>query len=162
MRSVQLSCSALSDFRLPRTAAQQASVFITNFWRLLKLISINLWCHPTISFLLSSSLRTSIFLTIRSFPMSCSSNQVAKIMWLHQTLNINQNKNTGAFFKSTLACFQKLLSWIIFKIHRQICWFTLCCPNFYFYTMEKESSLSCKSKFHKRHTWSKEISIGWK
>ena len=31
------------------TAAHQASLSITNSWSLLKLMSINWWCHPTIS-----------------------------------------------------------------------------------------------------------------
>ena len=37
-------------FAIPWTAAHQASLFITNSWSLLKLISSSQWCHPTISF----------------------------------------------------------------------------------------------------------------
>ena len=37
-------------FVTPWTAAHQASLSITNSWSLLKLISIKLWWHPTISF----------------------------------------------------------------------------------------------------------------
>ena len=33
----------------PGTAAHQASLSITNSWSLLKLMSINWWCHPIIS-----------------------------------------------------------------------------------------------------------------
>ena len=46
--SVQsLSCVQL--FATPRTAAHQASLSITNFWNLPKLMSMSWWCHPTIS-----------------------------------------------------------------------------------------------------------------
>ena len=43
MDSVQFSHSVVT----PWTAARQASLSITNFWRLLRLMSIT--CHPTIS-----------------------------------------------------------------------------------------------------------------
>ena len=38
--SVQFSCSVVSDFATPWTAAHQASLSITNSWNLLKLMSI--------------------------------------------------------------------------------------------------------------------------
>ena len=38
--SVQFSCSVVSDFTTPCTVACQASLLITNFWSLLKLMSI--------------------------------------------------------------------------------------------------------------------------
>ena len=47
--SVQFSHSVVSDFATPWTAAHQASLPITNSQSLLKLISIERWCHPTIS-----------------------------------------------------------------------------------------------------------------
>ena len=40
--SVQLSCSIVSNSEIPWTAAHQASLSITNFWSLLKLMSIKL------------------------------------------------------------------------------------------------------------------------
>ena len=36
-------------FVIPWTAACQASLSITNSWSLLKLMSVEQWCHPTIS-----------------------------------------------------------------------------------------------------------------
>ena len=45
--SVQFSLSVVSDFATPWTTACQASLFITNSQSLL--MSINQWCHPTIS-----------------------------------------------------------------------------------------------------------------
>ena len=46
--SVQsLSCVPL--FATPWTAARQASLSLTNSWRLLKLDPLSQWCHPTIS-----------------------------------------------------------------------------------------------------------------
>ena len=48
--SVQFSHLVVSDsLRTPRTAAHQASLTITNSRSLLKLMSIQWWCHPTIS-----------------------------------------------------------------------------------------------------------------
>ena len=38
----RFSCSAMSDSATPWTAAHQASLSITNFWSLLKLMSIKL------------------------------------------------------------------------------------------------------------------------
>ena len=55
----------------PWTAACQASLSITNFWSLLKLMSIGWWCHPTISSSVvpfSSCLQS--FPESGSFPMS--------------------------------------------------------------------------------------------
>ena len=46
--SVQ-SLSHVQLFVTPRTAARQASLSITNSRSLLKLMSLNQWCHPTIS-----------------------------------------------------------------------------------------------------------------
>ena len=43
------SLSHVRLFAIPWTAACQASLSITNSWSLLKLMSIELWCHPTIS-----------------------------------------------------------------------------------------------------------------
>ena len=67
--SVQLSCIWL--FMTPWTAAFQASLCITNSQNLLKLMSIELWCHPTISssiYPFSSCLQS--FPALGSFPMS--------------------------------------------------------------------------------------------
>ena len=36
-------------FATPRTAAHQASLFITNSWSSLKPMTLSQWCHPTIS-----------------------------------------------------------------------------------------------------------------
>ena len=47
--SVQFSCSVVSDSATPWTAARQATQSITDSWNLLKLISLNRWCHLTIS-----------------------------------------------------------------------------------------------------------------
>ena len=68
---VQVSRSVVSDSATPWTAAIQASLSITNFWSLLKLISIELvmpsnhliLCRPLL-------LLPSIFPSIRVFPMS--------------------------------------------------------------------------------------------
>ena len=74
------SVQSLSHVRLfvtPWTAACQASVSITNYWSLLKLMSIALVCHPTIS----SSVFPSSF-HFQSFPASGSSNESAlHIRW---------------------------------------------------------------------------------
>ena len=66
--SVQFSCSVVSDFTTPCTVAYQASLLITNFWSLLKLMSIEslmpfnhlILCHSLILLL-------SIFPSIRVF-----------------------------------------------------------------------------------------------
>ena len=58
-------------FMTPWTVACQASLSITNSWSLLRLMSFELWCHPTIS---SSVIHFSSciisFLASESFPMS--------------------------------------------------------------------------------------------
>ena len=69
--SVQFSRSVMSDSVTPWTAARQASLFITNSWSLLKLISIEsvmpsnhlILCRPLL-------LLPSIFPSIRVFSMS--------------------------------------------------------------------------------------------
>ena len=70
LSSVQLlSCGSL--FAISWTAARQASLSITNFQSLLKLMSAKLWCHPTISssiFPFSSCLQS--FPASGFFPMS--------------------------------------------------------------------------------------------
>ena len=48
LSSVQ-SLGRVQLFVTPWTAARQASLFITNPWSLLKFISIESWCHPTVS-----------------------------------------------------------------------------------------------------------------
>ena len=66
--SVQFSCSVVSDFVTPWTAACQASLSITNFWSLFKLMSIEsvmpsnhlILCRPLL-------LLPSIFPSIRVF-----------------------------------------------------------------------------------------------
>ena len=74
--SVQL-LSHVQLFAIPWTAACQASLSITNSWSLLKLMSIALVCHPTIS----SSVFPSSF-HFQSFPASGSSNESAlHIRW---------------------------------------------------------------------------------
>ena len=70
-KSVQFSLSVVSDSATPWTAAHQASLFITNSWSLLILISIEsvmpsnhlILCHPLL-------LPPSIFPSIRVFSMS--------------------------------------------------------------------------------------------
>ena len=65
---VQFSCSVVSDSKTPWTAACQASLFITNSWKLLKFMSIEsvipsnhlILCHPLL-------LPPSIFPSIRVF-----------------------------------------------------------------------------------------------
>ena len=47
--SVQFSHLVVSDSVTPRTTACQASLSITNSRSLLKVMSSNWWCHPTIS-----------------------------------------------------------------------------------------------------------------
>ena len=62
------SVRSLSHVRLfvtSWTAARQPPLSITNSWSLLKLISINQWCHPTIS---SSVIH--FFSWLQSFPAS--------------------------------------------------------------------------------------------
>ena len=67
--SVQFSCSVVSDFTTPCTVACQASLLITNFWSLLKLMSIEslmpsnhlILCRPLLPL-------PSIFPYIRVFP----------------------------------------------------------------------------------------------
>ena len=76
--SVAQSCPTLCD---PCIAACQASLFITNSWSLLKLVSIKLvlpsnhliLCHPLL-------LLPSIFLASGSFPWVSSSHQMAKVL----------------------------------------------------------------------------------
>ena len=46
--SVQSLCCVWC-FATPWTTARQASLSVTNSWSLLKLVSMNQWCHPTIS-----------------------------------------------------------------------------------------------------------------
>ena len=69
-KSVQ-SLSRVSLFATPWTEARQTSLSITNFLSLLKFMSIESWCHPTISSSvapLSSCLQS--FPASRSFPVS--------------------------------------------------------------------------------------------
>jgi len=61
------SLSCVQIFATPWTAACQASLSFTISWSLLKLISINLWCHPTIS-----SCHSLLFPSSQSFPASGS------------------------------------------------------------------------------------------
>ena len=76
--SVQFSHSVMSDSAIPWTAACQASLSITNFWSLLKLMSIEsvmpsnhlILCRPLL-------LLPSIFPSIRVF----SSESVLRIRW---------------------------------------------------------------------------------
>ena len=70
LSSVQ-SLSSVWLFATPWTTAHQASLSITISWSLLKLMSIELWCHPTISSSVvpfSSCLQS--FLESGSFQMS--------------------------------------------------------------------------------------------
>ena len=69
MCSVQLSGSVVSDslHATPWTTTCQASLSITNLQSLLKLMSVELWCHPTIS---SSVVHFSS--RLQSFPASVS------------------------------------------------------------------------------------------
>ena len=78
LRSVQCSCSVVSDYLQPKTAAGQASLSITNSWSLLKLMSIEsvmpsnhlILCHHLL-------LPPSIFPSIRVF----SNESVLHIRW---------------------------------------------------------------------------------
>ena len=76
--SVQFSCSVMSDFATPWTAARQASLSITNFWSLLKLVSIEL-VMPSNHLILCCPLLllSSIFPGIRVF----SNESVLCIRW---------------------------------------------------------------------------------
>ena len=66
--SVAQSCLL---FATPWTVACQASMSITNSWSLLKLMAIELWCHPTISSsVISFSSCLQSFPASGSFPMS--------------------------------------------------------------------------------------------
>ena len=65
------SISHVQLFGIPWTAARQTSLSITNFLSLLKFMSIESWCHPTISSSvapLSSCLQS--FPASTSFPVS--------------------------------------------------------------------------------------------
>ena len=65
------SLSHVQLFGIPWTAARQTSLSITNFLSLLKFMSIESWCHPTISSSvapLSSCLQS--FPASTSFPVS--------------------------------------------------------------------------------------------
>ena len=64
--SVQ-SLSRVRLFATPWTAAHPASLSITNSWSLPKLMSMNQWCHPTISSCHPLLLLPSIFPSIRVF-----------------------------------------------------------------------------------------------
>ena len=78
--SVQ-SPSCVRLFVTPWTAARQASLSFTNFWRLLTLMSIEL-VMPSNHLILCCPLllRTSIFPSIGHFQSISSSNQVAKVL----------------------------------------------------------------------------------
>ena len=69
---VQFSCSVVSNsLRPPWTAVRQAFLSITNSWSLLKLMSIELVCHPAISsFVVPFSYCLQSFPASGSFPMS--------------------------------------------------------------------------------------------
>ena len=70
LSSVQ-SLSRVRLFVAPWTAARQASLSITNSQSLLKLMSIELWCHPTISSsVIPFSSRLQSFPASGSFEMS--------------------------------------------------------------------------------------------
>ena len=65
------SLSRVRLFVTPWTAARQASLSITNSWSLLKLKSIEWWCHPTISSsVIPFSSRLQSFPASGSFQMS--------------------------------------------------------------------------------------------
>ena len=68
---VQFSRSVMSDSLRPWAAAHQASLSITNSRSLPKLMSIESWCHPTISFSVTPfSFCPQSFPASGSFPMS--------------------------------------------------------------------------------------------
>ena len=70
LSSVQ-SLSSVWLFAAPWTTAHQASLSITISWSLLKLMSIELWCHPTISSsVVPFSSCPQSFPASKSFPMS--------------------------------------------------------------------------------------------
>ena len=70
LSSVQ-SLSSVWLFPTPWTTAHQASLSITISWSLLKLMSIELWCHPTISYpVVPSSFCLQSFPALGSFSMS--------------------------------------------------------------------------------------------
>ena len=76
--SVQFSCSVVSDFVTPWTAAHQASPYITNSRSLLKLMSTELVMPPNhLMFCRPLFLLPSIFPSIRVF----SNESVLRIMW---------------------------------------------------------------------------------
>ena len=75
--SVQFSCSVVSGFAAPWTAAHQASLSITNSWSLLKLMSITLVMPSNHLVLCCPLLPTSIFPSIRVF----SDESVLHIRW---------------------------------------------------------------------------------
>ena len=68
--SVQFSHSVVSDSVIPWTAARQASLSITNFQNLLKLMSIELVMSSNHLILCHPLLLPSIFPSIRIFPTS--------------------------------------------------------------------------------------------
>ena len=75
--SVHYSCSGVSDFCDPWTAARQASLSITNSWSLLKLMSIELVMPSNHFILCCLLLLPSIFPIIRAF----SNESVLRIRW---------------------------------------------------------------------------------
>ena len=80
LTSVQFSSvTYVRFFGTPWTAARQDSLSITNSRSLIKLMSIVLWCHPTVSSSVISLLLPSIFPCIREFP--AFSNQSLHIRW---------------------------------------------------------------------------------
>ena len=79
--SVQFSCSVMSDFATPWTAARQASLSITNFWSLLKLMSIEPVMPSTSHSLSSPSPPAFSFSQYQSlFQSVSSSHQVVKVL----------------------------------------------------------------------------------
>ena len=72
------SCLTLCN---PMTTACQASLSITNSWSLLKLMSVESWCHPTIlSSVVPFSSCFQSFPASGSFPIVSSLHQVAKVL----------------------------------------------------------------------------------
>ena len=104
--SIQFSCSVVSDSATPLTAAHQASLSITNFWSLFKLVSVESVMPPNHLILCCSLLLPSVFPSISVF----SNESVLHIRWPN-------NRN----FSFRISPSNEYYGLICFRIH----WFDL-------------------------------------
>ena len=94
-------------FAMPSTAACQASLSITNFQSLPKLMSITWWCHPTISSCVPLLFLPSIFPNIRVF----SNESVLPIRWANNwsfSFSISPSSEYSGLIYLRMGCFDLL------------------------------------------------------